>query len=101
MEVKIRLSSTDVKKLTEICSHIKEIGSKTGVEVKGPIPLPTKRLKIPIRTSPCGQGRELYEIWEKRIHRRLFKIVADERVLRYIMRIPIPKEVHIEMEILE
>jgi len=98
---RIKLMSTDKEKLEDICRQIKEIAEKVGVDMRGPIPLPTKRLKVPVRRSPCGSGRETYETWEMRIHKRLIDLGVDERVLRLIMRIPISKDVHVEMEIVE
>lgn len=100
-KARIRLSSTDVKLLDEVCEHIKEISKKTGVSIKGPIPLPTHRLKIPTRKCPCGAGREIYETWELRIHKRLIDLGADERALRMIMKTSIPTKVNVEMEIVE
>jgi ribosomal protein S10 len=32
-----------------------------------------------------------------RIHKRLIDLEADERALRQLMRVPIPKDVHIEI----
>jgi ribosomal protein uS10 len=100
-KARIKLSSVDPKQLDEICNQIKEIANKTGVEIRGPVPLPTKRLKIFTRKTPCGAGRETYEKWEMRIHKRVIDLGMDERALRLIMRIPIPKDVNIEMEIME
>jgi len=100
-KARIKLSSTNQALLDDICSQIREISTRTGVDFKGPIPLPTKRLKIPVRKSPCGSGRESYETWEMRIHKRLIDLGADERALRLIMKTPIPKDVNIEMEIIE
>ncbi len=100
-KARIKLTSTDVKKLDEVIANIKEILNKTGVAYSGPIPLPTKRLKIPVRKSPCGQGRETFETWEMRIHKRIIDMGIDERTLRLIMRVPIPKEVNVEIEVFE
>lgn len=96
---RIKLSSTNPKELDDICSQIREIAERIGVDMKGPIPLPTKRLKVPVRKAPSGAGRETYETWELRIHKRVIDLGVDERALRLIMRIPIPKEVNIEIEI--
>jgi small subunit ribosomal protein S10 len=98
---RIRLTSTDPNQLNMIIGQIKEIASKTGVAVAGPIPLPTKRLKIPTRTAPDGRGRERFETWELRIHKRIIDLPVDERALRLIMRIPMPKDVNVEIEIIE
>lgn len=100
-KARIRLSSTDWKKLNDICSQIKDIALKTGINVVGPIPLPTKRLKVPTRKTPCGAGRETYDIWEMRIHKRVLDVGVDERALHLIMRIPIPKDVNVEIDVME
>lgn len=98
---RIRLSSVNPQQLNSIVSQIKEIADKTKVKYSGPIPFPTKRLKVPIRTAPDGRGRELYETWEMRIHKRVMDLDIDERALRLIMRIPMPKDVNVEIEIIE
>ncbi len=98
---RIRLSSMNPQQLNNILSQIKDIAEKTKVKYHGPIPFPTKRLKVPTRTSPDGRGRELYETWEMRIHKRIMDLDVDERALRLIMRIPMPRDVNVEIEIIE
>ncbi len=96
-KARIRLSGLNPHDLDKICNQIKEIAYKTGIEIRGPIPLPTKRLVIPVRKSPDGEGSETWDHWELRIHKRLIDIAADERALRQIMRIQVPKDVNIEI----
>ncbi len=96
-KARIRLSGLNPKDLDRICNQIKEIALKTGVEISGPIPLPTKRLVVPVRKAPDGEGSETYDHWELRVHKRLIDIAADERALRQIMRIQVPKDVNIEI----
>ena len=100
-KARIKLTSTNPEMLDNICEQIKGIAERVGVDMKGPIPLPTKRMKVPVRRSPCGSGRETYETWEMRVHKRLIDMGVDDRGLRLIMRIPMPKDVHVEMEIVE
>jgi small subunit ribosomal protein S10 len=71
---RISLSGTDPKKVDSVCGQIKAISQRTGVAIRGPIPLPTKHLKVPVRKSP-----------------------ADERALRQLMRINVPDGVNIEI----
>ena len=98
---RIKLSSIEPEALNNICEQIKSITSRTGVNIKGPVPLPTKKIRIATRKAPSGEGRETYESWELRIHKRIIDIDMDERALRLIMRIPVPKSVNMEMEITE
>jgi len=94
---RISLSGTSPKKVDEISRQIKAISERTGVEMKGPTPLPTKKLVVPCRKSPDGEGSETWERWEMRVHKRLIDLDADERALRQLMRIQVPDEVHIEI----
>ncbi len=96
-KARISLSGTSPNRVDEICDQIKKISDRTGVEMKGPIPLPTKKLVVPCRKAPDGEGNETWERWEMRVHKRLIDIDADERALRQLMRIQVPDEVNIEI----
>ena len=96
--IRIWLWSTNVKSLESVVEQIREIARKTGVKMRGPIPLPTKRMEIPVFRLPHGEGSKYWEHWEMRIHKRLIDIDADERVLRRLMRIQVPTDVYIEIK---
>lgn len=96
-KAKIHLTSTDHKRLEEVCNELKKIASVTGVKIAGPIPLPTKRLTVPTRKTPCGQGSVTWDHYQMRIHKRLINIDANERAMRRIMRIKVPDNVYIEV----
>ncbi len=98
---RIKLASTDISKVNEVCDYIKGITEKTGVDMRGPIPLPTKKLKITTRKSPCGDGKASWERYEMRVHKRLVDLGVDERALRLVMRVPIPEGLNIEIEMIE
>jgi small subunit ribosomal protein S10 len=97
-KVRIKLSSTDIDSLNAICNSIKEIASQSGVVIRGPIPLPTKRLKITTRKSPCGSGSSTFDRFEMRVHKRVIDMPANDRVLHAIMRNPIPRNINIKIE---
>jgi small subunit ribosomal protein S10 len=98
---RIKLASTEIDKINQICKDISEITSKTGVNIRGPIPLPTKKLKVTTRKSPDGEGKASWERYEMRVHKRLIDIGADERTLRLVMRVPIPEGLNIEIEMID
>ena len=79
--------------------QIKTISDRTGVDMTGPIPLPTRKLKVPVRKSPDGEGSETWDRWEARLHKRLIYIDADERAMRQLMRIQITDGVKISIQI--
>jgi small subunit ribosomal protein S10 len=94
---RISLKATDPVKLDSVCNQIRTISERTGVHMAGPIPLPTKHMKVPVRKSPDGEGSETWDRWEMRIHKRLIDLDSDERALRQLMRIQVPDGVHIEI----
>lgn len=98
-KARIRLSSPNVDQLNEISSQIKEIGEQSKVAMAGPVPLPTKRMKVPTRKAVSGDGTATWERWEMRIHKRVIDIEPNERVMRQVMRIQVPDGVNIEIEV--
>ncbi len=96
---RIRMWSTDVKALEEVAKQIREIAERLGVEVRGPVPLPTKRLEISTLRLPHGEGTKVFDHWEMRIHKRLIDVELDDRVMKNIMRIRVPSNVYIEIQI--
>jgi small subunit ribosomal protein S10 len=94
---KISLTATDPWKVDTVCDQIKQISERTGVHMSGPIPLPTRKLIVPVRKSPDGEGSETWDHWEMRIHKRLIYLDSDERALRQLMRIQVPDGVNIEI----
>ena len=96
---RVKLTSINLSRLVAVCSEIMNIGKKAGVKVKGPIPLPVKRLNVVTRKSPCGSGTETYEKWEMKMHRRVIDISADDKAIRQLMRLRIPDNVYIELSL--
>ena len=98
---RIKVASIDIDKVNQICTDIKDIAVKTGVDFRGPIPLPTKKMKVTTRKSPSGEGKASWEKYEMRVHKRLIDLGADERTLRLVMRVPIPEGLNIEIEMVD
>ncbi len=100
---RIKLAGRNVDEIISMCNEIKEIASRYGVSVRGPIPLPTKKLRVYTLKTPCGDGtghgNATWDRWEMRIHRRIIDIGSNERALRQVVRIPIPEGVKIDIEL--
>lgn len=100
-KARIKLACIDINKLNQTCTFIKDISDKTGVPMRGPIPLPTKKLKVTTRKGPCGNGKATWDRFEMRVHKRLIDLGLDERALRLVMRVPIPEGLNIEIEMVD
>ncbi|MEM4311689.1 MAG: 30S ribosomal protein S10 [Nitrososphaerales archaeon] len=96
---RIKLTSTNLQNLESTVKDIKDIVEKSGVRLKGPVPLPTKKLKVVTRKAPSGQGTHTFDKWEMRIHRRIIDLDAEDRIMRQLMRLKIPEDVFIEVSL--
>ena len=72
--IRIRLKAFDHRVLDQSTSEIVNTAKRTGAQVRGPIPLPTRIEKFTVNRSPHvdKKSREQFEI---RTHRRLLDIV--------------------------
>jgi len=100
-KVRIKLNSIEIESLNRVIDLIKEITDRAGVVMRGPIPIPTKRLKVTTRKSPCGDGTATFDRFEMRVHRRIIDIPAEDRILHPIMKLQIPRSVQIKIEMRE
>ncbi len=100
-KARIKITSTDIAKINQVCDYIRGITDKTGVDMRGPIPLPTKKLRVTTRKGPDGGGTSTWERFEMRVHKRVIDLGLDERALRLVMRVPIPEGLNIEIEMID
>ena len=99
--LRVELVSTNVKNLDKVAREFKEIAEKMGVRIRGPIPLPTKRLRVVTLRNPSGEGTNRYDKFELRIHKRIIDIPnPDERFIRRMMTVEIPSDVKISIVML-
>ena len=72
--IRIRLKSFDHRLIDQSASEIVDTAKRTGAQVLGPIPLPTKKERYTVLISPHvnKDARDQYEI---RTHKRLMDIV--------------------------
>src|SRR3989338_3440888 len=102
---RIKLAGKELTEIMGICTQITDIAKKYGASYRGPIPLPTKKLRLFTMKTPCGDGtghgNATWDRWEMRIHRRIIDIGSNERALRQVVRIHIPENVKIDIELKE
>ena len=98
-KVRIKLSSINIAQLNEVIGSIGDIVTRSGVVMRGPIPLPTRRLKVTTRKGPNGRGTATFDRCEMRVHRRIIDVPAEDRILHLIMKLQIPRSVQIKIDI--
>lgn len=97
---RITLKGEKPKDLDIVVNQIKELAKTLSMKMAGPIPFPRKKLSIATRRTPCGDGSDTYEHWEKRISKRLIEISGDEKVIRQILRIRVPDSVFVKISLI-
>jgi small subunit ribosomal protein S10 len=74
---------------------------KEGAIVKGPVPLPTKVVRITVLRSPHTDKRSR-EQFEMRTHKRIIEITeASSRVMDKVTKLIVPSGVEIKVETFE
>jgi small subunit ribosomal protein S10 len=97
--IRIRLKAFDHCVLDQSTSEIVSTAKRTGAEVRGPIPLPTKIEKFTVLRSPHidKKSREQFEI---RTHRRLLDIVdPTPQTVDALMKLDLPAGVDVEIKL--
>ena len=97
-KARIKLICDDIKKINKFVSEVVTITEKLGVSMVGPIPLPTKKLKVTTRKSPDGEGKASFERYQMRIHKRVLDVEINDRVIRMITKVHIPTGLNIEIK---
>lgn len=98
--VRLRVKSYDHRLLDKSLKQIVELLQKEGIEVKGPIPLPTEIKRYTINRSPFIYKKSM-EQFEIRIHKRILDILnPNQRVLDIFNSIDLPSGVELEIKLL-
>lgn len=73
-QIRIRLKAFDHRLIDQSTQEIVETAKRTGAQVRGPIPLPTRKERYTVLVSPHvnKDARDQYEI---RTHKRVLDIV--------------------------
>ena len=97
--IRIRLKAFDHRLIDQSTSEIVETAKRTGAQVRGPIPLPTRKERFTILISPHvnKDARDQYEI---RTHKRLVDIVEPtERTVDALMRLDLAAGVDVQISL--
>lgn len=98
-KIRIKLKSYDHKVLDVSALKIVDTAKKTGAEVAGPIPLPTKKEVITILRA-VHKYKDSREQFEMRTHKRLIDILnPTPKTVDALMKLDLPAGVHIEIKL--
>ena len=98
-KIRIRLKAYDHKLLDASTSEIVDTARRTGANVAGPIPLPTRINRFTVLRGPHidKKSREQFEI---RTHKRLIDIIEPtQQTLDALMKLELPSGVDVEIKV--
>jgi small subunit ribosomal protein S10 len=97
--IRIRLKSFDHRLIDQSAKEIVDTAKRTGAQVLGPIPLPTKRERFTVLVSPHvnKDARDQYEI---RTHKRLMDIVdPTDKTVDALMKLDLAAGVDVQIKL--
>ena len=97
--IRIPLKAFDHRLIDSSTQEIVETARRTGAQVKGPIPLPTRKERFTVLISPHvnKDARDQYEI---RTHKRLLDIVEPtEKTVDALMKLDLAAGVEVQISL--
>ena len=98
-KIRIRLKAFDYKLIDQSALEIVETAKRTGAQVRGPIPLPTKMERFTVLVSPHvdKDARDQYEI---RTHKRLMDILdPTDKTVDALMKLDLAAGVDVQIKL--
>ena len=96
--MRITLRAYDHSLVDQSAKKIVETAKKTGAEVSGPVPLPTKKEVITILRA-VHKYKDSREQFEQRTHKRLVDIIAPtQKAVDALSRLEMPAGVYIDIK---
>ncbi|WP_376696374.1 30S ribosomal protein S10 [Wenzhouxiangella sp. EGI_FJ10305] len=98
-KIRIRLKGFDHRLIDRSTQEIVDTAKRTGAQVRGPIPLPTRKERYTLLTSPHvnKDARDQYEI---RTHKRLLDIVdPNDKTVDALMKLDLAAGVDVQIKL--
>lgn len=97
--IRIKLKAYDHEVIDQSARKIVDTVSRTGANVHGPIPLPTRIEKFAVIRSPF-KDKDSREHFEMRTHKRVIDIVdPTPKTIDSLQRLDLPAGVEIEIKL--
>jgi small subunit ribosomal protein S10 len=97
--IRIRLKAFDHRLIDQSASEIVETAKKTGAQVLGPIPLPTKKERFTVLISP-HVNKDARDQYELRTHKRLMDIIEPtDKTVDALMKLDLAAGVDVQIKL--
>jgi len=97
--IRIRLKAFDHRLIDRSAREIVETAKRTGAQVKGPIPLPTRKERFTVLISPHVNKDARYQ-YEIRTHKRVMDILdPTEKTVDALMKLDLAAGVDVQIKL--
>ncbi|MEE9141408.1 MAG: 30S ribosomal protein S10 [Gammaproteobacteria bacterium] len=97
--IRIRLKAFDHRLIDTSAREIVETARRTGAQVRGPVPLPTKMERFTVLISP-HVNKDARDQYELRTHKRLMDIVdPTDKTVDALMKLELPAGVDVQIKL--
>jgi|TARA_B110000914_G_scaffold153552_1_gene134680 small subunit ribosomal protein S10 len=97
--IRIRLKAFDHRLIDSSAREIVETAKRTGAQVKGPVPLPTKMERFTVLISP-HVNKDARDQYELRTHKRLMDILQPtDKTVDALMKLELPAGVDVQIKL--
>jgi small subunit ribosomal protein S10 len=98
-DIRIRLRAFDHRLLDQASSEIVNTAKRTGAQVRGPVPLPTRIERFTVLRSPHIDKKSM-EAFEMRTHKRVIDIVEPTpQTIDALMKLDLAAGVDVEIKL--
>jgi small subunit ribosomal protein S10 len=96
--MRITLKAYDHQLVDESAAKIVENCKKTGSQVSGPVPLPTKKEVVTILRA-VHKDKDSREQFEQRTHKRLIDVISpNQKTMDALQRLEMPAGVYVDIK---
>lgn len=95
--IRLKLKSFDSRLLDKAVKQIVLTAKRTGAQLMGPVPLPTKRRCFTVLRSPHvdKKSREQFEL---SVHKRILDLYTSDKTMDALMKLNISSGVDVEIK---
>ncbi|PCI70523.1 MAG: 30S ribosomal protein S10 [Piscirickettsiaceae bacterium] len=97
--IRIRLKGFDHRLIDQAAREIVETAKRTGAQVMGPIPLPTKKERFTVLISP-HVNKDARDQYELRTHKRMMDIIEPtDKTVDALMKLDLSAGVDVQIKL--
>ncbi len=97
--IRIRLKAFDHRLIDQSAREIVETARRTGAQLRGPVPLPTKKERYTVLISPHA-NKDARDQYELRTHKRLLDIIdPTDKTVDALMKLDLAAGVDVQIKL--